>query len=649
MKQIFSFKKKEKGTEKKPVKKLVLGAVLLAVIAGGAVFVYQKKAASLSKKETSVRTGTVTRQTIQQSLSSSGTISPKNSYTITSMVEGKVISADFNEGDQVTEGQVLYQIDASSMTSKLNSATNSLERAQESYNDAMKDYNSAVADYSGNTVKSTVSGYIKTLKIRAGDQVSGSTEIAEIYNDSVMEVDIPFLSVEAAQIPVGSTATLTISDTLEEISGTVTSVDQLDTTLTGGQLVRYVTVQVTNPGGLTSDMYATASINGINSCGDGAFQPIQNVTLRAGDLSGSVTVKKLLVSAGDYVNVGTAIFSMDAEDASDILKTYKNKVDDAKSSLENAQSTLDTTTDNYENYTITAPISGTVMTKNVNAGENVQNGNSTTTLAVIYDLSEVTFEMNIDELDISNVKVGQKVEVTADAFEDQTFEGTVTKVSMEGTAASGVTYYPVTVTMTEYDGLLPGMNVTGVIILDEAEDALAIPVDALQRGNKVYVKDSTTSKKAEASTQGVAAAGDDKPEGTADDKSEGNATGQKPTNKGTDENGKSDDKNAKNSTVPEGFHEVTVTTGLTSDEYVEILSGDLSEGDEVYISQSSVSSSTDMMMPGMGGGDMGGGMGGGNPGGGGNMGGGMGGGNPGGGGNMGGGMGGGPGGGGPMG
>lgn len=634
MKQIFSFKKKEKGTEKKPVKRLVLGAVLLVAVAGGAVFVYQKKAASSSKKETSVRTGTVTRQTIQQSLSSSGTISPKNSYTITSMVEGKVISADFNEGDQVTEGQVLYQIDASSMTSKLNSATSSLERAQESYNDAMKDYNSAVADYSGNTVKSTVSGYIKTMKIRAGDQVSGSTEIAEIYNDSVMEVDIPFLSVEAAQIPVGSTATLTLSDTLEEISGTVTSVDQLDTTLTGGQLVRYVTVQVTNPGGLTSDMYATASINGINSCGDGAFQPIQNVTLRAGDLSGSVTVKKLLVSAGDYVNVGTAIFSMDAEDASDILKTYKNKVNDAKSSLENAQSNLDTTTDNYENYTITAPISGTVTTKNVNAGENVQNGNSATALAVIYDLSEVTFEMNIDELDISNVKVGQKVDVTADAFEDQTFEGTVTKVSMEGTAANGVTYYPVTVTMTEYGDLLPGMNVTGVIILDEAEDALAIPVDALQRGNKVYVKDSTTSKKAEASTQDVAAAGDDRPEGTPDDRSEGNATGQKSTNKGTDENGKSDDKNAKSSNVPEGFHEVTVTTGLTSDEYVEILSGDLSEGDEVYISQSSVSSSTDMMMPGMGGGDMGGGMGGGNPGGGSNRGGGMGGG-PGGGGPMG--------------
>ncbi len=357
----------------------------------------------------------------------------------------------------------------------------------------------------------------------------------------------------------------------------------------------------------------------VNVAGDAdAVRPSGAGTLRAGDLSGSVSVKKLLVRAGDYVSVGTAIFSMDAEDASDILKTYKNKVSDAKSSLENAQSNLDTTTDNYENYTITAPISGTVTTKNVNVGENVQNGNSATALAVIYDLSEVTFEMNIDELDISNVKVGQKVEVTADAFEDQTFEGTVTKVSMEGTAANGVTYYPVTVTMTEYGDLLPGMNVTGVINLDEAEDALAIPVDALQRGNKVYVKDSTTSKKAEPSTQGTAAAGDGKPEGTADGQPEGNAAGEKPTNaeKSTDtkSSGKSEtsgDQNTKSSNVPEGFHEVAVTTGLTSDEYVEILSGDLSEGDEVYISQSSVSSSTDTMMPGMGGG-----MGGGNPGGG---------------------------------
>lgn len=605
MKHFLPFKKKEGAPGKKPGKKLLVGAVLLIAVAGGAFFVYQKKAASVRKKEASIRTGTVTRQTIQQSLSSSGTISPKNSYTITSMVEGKVISADFNEGDQVTEGQVLYQIDASSMTSKLNSATSSLERAQESYNDAMEDYSTASSDYSGNTVKSSVSGYIKTLKIKEGDQVSGNTEIAEIYNDTVMEVDVPFLSTEATQISVGSAATLVMSDTLEEISGTVTSVDQMDTTLTGGQLVRYVTIQVTNPGGLTSDMYATATINGINSCGDGAFQATQNIVLRANDLPSAVTVQKLLVSTGDYVSAGTAIFSMTSKDAESILKSYKNKVSDAKSSLDNAQSNLDSTTENYENYTITAPISGTVVKKSVNVGENVQNGNSATSLAVIYDLSEVTFDMNIDELDIANVKVGQKVEVTADAFSDETFEGTVTKVSMEGTAANGVTYYPVTVTMTEYGGLLPGMNVTGVIILDEAEDALAIPVDALQRGNKVYVKDTATKKSDSTKKEEETTAGEDGVDaGTAAEKPESGASAEKPTGDASKSG-----KTSEGSNVPEGFHEVEVTTGLTSDEYVEIVSGDLSEGDEVYVSQSSVSDSSDEMMPGMGG-DMGGGPGG---------------------------------------
>lgn len=613
MKHILPFKKKEGGSGKKSRKKLLLGAVLLIVVAGAGFFVYQKKAASAGKKESSIRTGTVTRQTIQQSLSSSGTISPKNSYTITSMVEGKVTSADFNEGDQVTEGQILYQIDASSMTSKLNSATSSLERAQESYNDAMEDYSTASSDYSGNTVKSSVSGYIKTLKIKAGDQVSGNTEIAEIYNDTTMEVDVPFLSTEATQISVGSAATLVMSDTLEEISGTVTSVDQMDTTLTGGQLVRYVTIQVTNPGGLTSDMYATATINGINSCGDGAFQPTQNIVLRASDLPSAVTVQKLLVSAGDYVSAGTPIFSMNAKDAESILKSYKNKVSDAKSSLDNAQSNLDTTTENYENYTITAPISGTVVKKSVNVGENVQNGNSATSLAVIYDLSEVTFDMNIDELDIANVKVGQKVEVTADAFSDETFEGTVTKVSMEGTAANGVTYYPVTVTMTEYGGLLPGMNVTGVIILDEVEDALAIPVDALQRGNVVYVKDSTTKKSDSAAKQTEAATSEDgasdadtKKPAASEDSAKSTEKPSSGDHKDTEKSGAADQRD---SNVPEGFHAVSVTTGLTSDDYVEIVSGDLSEGDEVYVSQSSVSDSSNEMMPGMGG-DMGGGPGG---------------------------------------
>ena len=260
----------------------------------------------------------------------------------------------------------------------------------------------------------------------------------------------------------------------------------------------------------------------------------------------------------DYVSKGSAIFKMTQKTGDNLIRSYKDAMDKAKESLESAQSKLESTQDNYDNYTITAPISGTVITKTVKAGDKINaGGNSTVTLATIYDLSELTFEMSVDELDVQNVQVGQTVEVNADAFEDQTFSGKVTNVSLASSYSNGVTNYPVTVTMDEVGSLLPGMNVDGNIILDQAEDALVIPVDALMRGNKVYVKDASATEQ------------------------QGN--------------------------VPAGFKSVDVETGLTNDDYVEIVSG-LSEGDEVYVAESTVSSNQ-MMMPGGNMGGMGGGPG----------------------------------------
>ena len=97
---------------------------------------------------------------------------------------------------------------------------------------------------------------------------------------------------------------------------------------------------------------------------------------------------------------------------------------------------------------------------------------------------------------------------------------------------------------------MPGMNVDGKIILDEAADVLMIPVDSLMRGNRVYVKDDTVTEQ-----QG---------------------------------------------SVPAGFKAVEVETGLTNDEYVQIVSG-LSEGDEIYVDESSSSSGMTFPMGGMGG------------------------------------------------
>ena len=186
--------------------------------------------------------------------------------------------------------------------------------------------------------------------------------------------------------------------------------------------------------------------------------------------------------------------------------------------------------------------------------------------------------LSVDELDISDIAVGQSVSITADAVEGRTYQGVVTKVSVAGTSSSGVTTYPVTIRIDETDGLMPGMNVDATIVLSSASDVLAIPSGALQRGNTVLI--------------------------TADSPS---AAGGTPVQQGDGEASSSS-----------GYVSVPVTTGVGDDSYLEVISG-LQEGDVVAYLPASSSGGMEMgMMMAMPGGGMpsGGGMpGGGGPGG----------------------------------
>lgn len=537
--------------KKSKPKKIVITCIIvvLLILAGTAVAAGFNQAKPAAAGASEQQTAIVTKGSIVSELSSSGVISPKNTYSVTSLIEGEVISADFEEGDLVEKDQVLYQIDPSSMESELESANNSLVRAQENYADAEQEYQKALGEYSGRVYHADSSGYIKTLYIKAGDTVNSGTKIADLYNDQTMKLRVPFLTAEAAQIGVGNEGIVTLADTGETLPGVVTAVSQLEETLSGGRIVRYVTVEVGNPGGLTTTHSASAQINNFLSAAEAVFQPTVDTILTA-DIGTSVKVEQLLIGEGDYVTDGTPVFRMDSENIEKLIKSYKDSRDQAQESVETAQNKLDTTNDNFGNYTITAPISGQVIKKEAKAGDNITKSSSgSATMATIYDLSEMTFEMSIDELDIRKVAVGQNVTVTADALEGQSFTGTVTNISLESSNANGVTNYPVTVTLTDAGDLLPGMNVDGRIILDQSDDTLLIPVDALMRGNQVYIKDDTVTE------------------------AQGN--------------------------IPAGFRSVEVQTGLISDSFVEITEG-LSEGDEVYVAESSRNSGTQMIMPAVG-------------------------------------------------
>ena len=513
---------------------LSVTAVLLLALAGKFLLVQRPAAAAISYTEESVA-----KRTITNSLTGSGTLQPANSYTVTTLIEGEVLSANFEEGETVEADTVLYEIDS-------DDAAANIEKAQISLNQAQRSYESTAENQ---TVQANSSGTLYTLEVKKGDEVSQGQTIATIRNDSTMTLTVPFPAEDAATFYVGQAAQVTLDGSFETLSGTVETVSGSEVVGTGNTVTRKVTIAVQNPGGLSASQVAAASVNGLGSAGNGTFTYQSESTVTA---SASGTVTAVHASEGSTVSKGQTLITLGGDDLEDQLQNAADSLRNAELSMENTQKQL-------ENYTITSPISGTIIDKEYKAGDTVESGK---TLCTIYDLSYLEMTLSIDELDISTVEEGQAVQITADAVEGKTFTGTVTKVSVAGTTSGGITSYPVTVRIDEADELLPGMNVDAEIVLEEAADTLAIPSSAVTRGS--------------GNTSLVLV--------TQDSPSAANAVEQE---------------------APEGYAYVQVETGISDDSYVQILSG-LQEGDTAaYVARSTESGSMMMGgMPGAMGGDM---------------------------------------------
>lgn len=405
-------------------------------------------------------------QDMTVTVDSTGTVTPIDSYTVSGMVTGDVLEAPFEEGDWVEKGDLLFRIDPGNAETALQQAQLSVRQAQLSYDQAAE----------GLKPKTNFSGVIQELHIKKGDMVTAGSPIATISDTSVMTLTLPFLSTDAAQITVGQPAVVTLAGTLETLSGTVESISTADQVSTNGALIRQVKIQVSNPGALTEQTQATAKV-GMLACADsGTFEAYTNQTVTA---TGSGEVVSLAVSEGSWVEAGTVLATLGGTTANTTLENASIALEQAQLSVQNAMDAL-------ENYTIIAPISGTVIEKKFKAGDTIDSNQLSAAdgaLAVLYDMSSMTFEMKVDEQDINKIQLGQQVTVTADAVEGKTFTGVVDKININGTTVNGQTNYPITVLMNETEGLKPGMNVSASVIVDQAGTVLCIPVDAVNRGS----------------------------------------------------------------------------------------------------------------------------------------------------------------------
>ena len=164
------------------------------------------------------------------------------------------------------------------------------------------------------------------------------------------------------------------------------------------------------------------------------------------------------------------------------LEQAEYNLNAAKLSVEQRQNEVSQARLNLSYATIKSPIDGVVLKRAVDVGQTVAASMSTPTLFIIAkDLVQMKVMAAVDEADIGQVKAGQRVTFTVDAFQNDIFNGTVQEVRLNPTTTSNVVTYTVVITAENPEQkLLPGMTATCTIVTQEITDAVIIPVKALK-------------------------------------------------------------------------------------------------------------------------------------------------------------------------
>ena len=611
-------------------KKLLIIILVIAILAGvcSGLIIKSKNNSAVKVMYTD---SLVERRTITNTITGSSAIEPNDSYKVTTIKSGDITSDTFKEGDVVKKGDKLYQFEDSDAQNSLSTAKNALAKAQQAYVDAVKQKAQTVSSNNIGTksaqnavtkalnslndtknnqyIQSNSAGKVKELSVKEGDHINAGAAVATLYDDSYMKLRIPFNEVDAESIQTGAAATVSVIGSGDTIYGTVKEKSSSAVSTDAHAKVVYVTVEVTNPGALTTNDYGSAEINGVACANTAQFEYVSEGTITS---TASGTLENLNIAVGDSVYSGQKVGYVKYDNQNSTMSNAQLSYNDAvlalekqvlqndtfsqDSSIKNAQLALDDAElgiekaqDAVDDYVVEAPIEGTVVKKNSKAGDTIDSSNATDPLCVIYDLSSVKFSIDVDETEIALVKTGQKATVTADAVEGE-FEGVVTKVPVDGVNENGVTTYTIEIQIENYGDLLPGMNVNAEIVVEEADDVIAVPVNSVNRGNIVFVKDDGTTH--ENDVTDIIKGNKDK-SGKTDDKKKADDKDDKPQSSGmpvvsgdTPNGDKSDEISVTkesvptNIDVPDGYRAIQVETGINDTDYIEIKSG-LTEKDRV--------------------------------------------------------------------
>lgn len=621
--------KKKRGRFGRAVRKTVRIIVVVALLCGAGLFglkAYINKQAE-SSSTTSYSRAVVTRGALEETVYGSGTTSARNQTNVLAEAEGTLTDLRVSVGDAVKAGDIL----AVMTNTDLDDTITDLEFDLWELDDQIL---STSAGSKVTTIEAPAAGRVVAIYAKAGDDALAvfrrGGALAIISTDGRMKVELSDVDT-ASGVSLGEKLTVTGETFIAE--GTVVDLTRQGTCLT-------LTIQDDS-----LPMGETVTVARQNGTTLGTSTLEVNKPMAVSSYGG--TIESVKVSVGDKVKRADTLFKLTDSPLTLKIENLRLQREAAAKSLEEARQ-------QRENLIIVAPCDGTIATLSISEGDEISSG---AMLCSILEGEDMNLTIAVDELDVVEVEVGQKVKITVDALSDAEMDGEVYKIAPVGSNSGGVTTYDVELTFdAEGSGVRSGMNATGEITVASTDSTLYVPVEALMTiGNDTYLMVENAGETANTMTADSMPDLSSMPQGGSKSDFAGSFGGQSgdassgetsdAQNRGNRGNAPQRTQNAEAATEESGLIPavkklysgvmdwlyadvneetqvsgslVKVTTGMQNDDYIEILSG-VSEGDVVLYTESSSSSSSNMMMSMMtmgtgnrsGGGNRGGNMGGG--------------------------------------
>ncbi|MCZ8520710.1 MULTISPECIES: efflux RND transporter periplasmic adaptor subunit [Paenibacillus] len=460
----------------RPQRKTWIIAGLAVVLAGGGTYVYlqqKPKSAAAVKQE---KTTEVKKGELRSTVSGTSQFEARDLQNIIAPADGTIKTLNLTRNQAVKQGDVLVVVSDPELDTNLSDARSTLSTLQSDLADLQEQQGSM-------TITAPVAGEITlSSNIDAGGSVNKSGRVATITDTSVLKVKLPFLVDDALQLKKGDEVELEADGFSLSRTGKVLSVSkQVRGDAAGNKLVD-VEVEIRNDGTLDEGMNVEGSVllggREAESTAKAAlsYDNVEPVFAGAGG-----TIRDLKVKTGDTVTKGAVLAVLGSDTLADDIK-------DKQKAIEKQQSQIALLEERIAKLTLTAPFDGVFSTdfadkkKNVLASYPVGSTiEANTVLGGVASLDTMQLPIQVDELDLPNVKVGQKAEVTVDSITGKVFEGEVSQVSTVGTTTNGVTFFDVVITVKNSGELRNGLTATAEILVQDKKDIITLPVEALQR------------------------------------------------------------------------------------------------------------------------------------------------------------------------